>query len=203
MFENGGFGVIGTDLSVGWDAIFEAHPTFRAHGSFGGSGQNLPAACHVCEVEIDPSTGMAEILDYSIVQDSGVVINPMIFKGQLHGGAAQGIGQGWMEEIVYDPDNGQLLSGTLADYALPRASDLPNIDVSILQTRAHDNPLGVMGVGEAAATGSTAAFANAMLDALWPLGILHIDPPFTPPRVLNAIRTATDQAGAFGSKHTP
>jgi carbon-monoxide dehydrogenase large subunit len=201
VFANGGFGVIGTDLRVGWDAIFAAEPTFRAQGSFEGSGQNVPAGCHACEVEVDPETGMAEILGYTIVQDSGVVINPMIFRGQLHGGAAQGIGQGWMEDIVYDPDSGQLLSGSLADYALPRASDLPKIDASIRQTRAHDNPLGVKGVGEAAATGSTAAFANAMLDALWPFRILHIDPPFTAPKVWNAIRTATDQGETLrGSK---
>ena len=133
---------------------------------------------------------MAAILGYVIVQDSGLVINPMIFQGQLHGGAAQGIGQGWMEQIVYDPDNGQLLSGSLTDYALPRASDLPKIEASFLQTRALENPLGVKGVGEAAATGSVAAFANAMLDALWPLRNLHIDPPFTPPKVWNAIRMA-------------
>jgi aerobic carbon-monoxide dehydrogenase large subunit len=204
VFKDGEFGVVGTDLSVSWDAIFAAEPAFRAHGSFEGSGQNVPAACHACEVEVDPETGMAEILGYTIVQDSGVVINPMIFRGQLHGGMAQGVGQGWMEQIVYDPQNGQLLSGTLADYALPRASDLPKIDASIVQTRAHDNPLGVKGVGEAAATGSTAAFANAVLDALWPLRILHIDPPFTPPKVWNAIRKATDQSVALpGNKSLP
>jgi carbon-monoxide dehydrogenase large subunit len=102
-----------------------------------------------------------------------------------------------LEQIVYDPDSGQLLSGTLMDYALPRASDLPKVDASFLQTRATDNPLGVKGVGEAAATGSTAAFANATLDALWPLQILHIDPPFTPLKVWNAIRTATGRGAAL------
>jgi carbon-monoxide dehydrogenase large subunit len=133
---------------------------------------------------------MTIILGYVIVQDSGVVIHPIIFEGQLHGGTAQGIGQGLLEQIVYDSDSGQLLSGTLTDYALPRASDLPKVDASFLQTRATDNPLGVKGVGESAATGSTAAFANATLDALWPLQILHIDPPFTPLKVWNAIRSA-------------
>jgi aerobic carbon-monoxide dehydrogenase large subunit len=123
---------------------------------------------------------MTTILRYVIVQDSGVVINPVIFEGQLHGGMAQGIGQGSLEQIVYDPDSGQLLSGTLMDYALPRASDLPKVDASFLQTRANDNPLGVKGVGEAAATGSTAAFANATLDALWPLrGPAHRSPVYS------------------------
>ncbi len=192
VFENGNFSVVGTDRSVGWEAIFAAEPAFKARGSFGGSGQNVAAGCHACEVEVDPETGMATILRYVIVQDSGVVIHPMIFEGQLHGGMAQGIGQGWFEQIVYDPDSGQLLSGTLTDYALPRASDFPKIDASFLQTRATDNPLGVKGVGEAAATGSTAAFANAVLDAFWPLRILHLDTPLTSLKVWNAIRTARE-----------
>jgi carbon-monoxide dehydrogenase large subunit len=190
IFTNGDFSVVGTDRSVGWNAIFAAEPAFNVRGSYTGTGQSVPAGCHACEVEIDPETGMTTILRYVIVQDSGVVIHPMIFEGQLHGGMAQGIGQGWLEQIVYDPDSGQLLSGTLTDYAVPRASDLPIIDASYLQTRANDNPLGVKGVGEAAATGSTAAFANAILDALWPLGILHIDPPFTPLKIWNAIQGA-------------
>jgi carbon-monoxide dehydrogenase large subunit len=189
-FANGGFSVVGTDMTVGWDAIFTAEPTFRVRGSFNGLGGNVAAGCHACEVEIDPQTGMAAILGYVIVQDSGAVINPMIFEGQLHGGMAQGIGQGWMEQIIYDPDSGQLLSGSLADYALPRASDFSKIDAYLLQTRAPDNPLGVKGVGEAAATGAPAAFANAMLDALWPLRILHIDLPLTPPKIWNSIRMA-------------
>jgi aerobic carbon-monoxide dehydrogenase large subunit len=197
VFENGNFGVIGTDRSVGWDAIFAAEPAFNVRGSFGGIGQNVAAGCHSCEVEVDPKTGMTTILRYVIVQDSGVVIHPMIFEGQLHGGMAQGIGQGWFEQIAYDSDSGQLLSGTLMDYAMPRASDLPKIDASFLQTKAADNPLGVKGVGEAAATGSTAAFANAILDALWPLQILHIDPPFTSLKIWNAIRTTRDGGAQF------
>ena len=197
VFENGNFSVVGTDRRVGWDAIFAAEPAFNVRGSFSGTGQSVPAGCHACEVEVDPETGMTTILGYVIVQDSGAVIHPVIFEGQLHGGMAQGIGQGSLEQIVYDPDSGQLLSGTLMDYALPRASDLPKVDASFLQTRATDNPLGVKGVGEAAATGSTAAFANATLDALWPLQILHIDPPFTPLKVWNAIRTATGRGAAL------
>ena len=103
---------------------------------------------------------------------------------------AQGIGQSWLEQIVYDPASGQLLTGSLADYAVPRASDLSPICTSIRPTPAHDNPLGVKGVGEAAATGAPAAFANAVLDALWSLGIIHIDPPFTSEKLWQAIKRA-------------
>lgn len=125
---------------------------------------------------------------YVVVQDSGTVVNPMLVEGQLHGGVAQGVGQAWMEEIVYDPDTGQLLSGAFTDYALPRAGDLPPTGSVIVETTSPDTPLGVKGVGESAATGSTAAFVNAVLDALWPLGILHLDPPLTPAKVWGAIR---------------
>jgi carbon-monoxide dehydrogenase large subunit len=187
-FAQGQFQVVGTDRSVSWEAVFAAVPDFKVHGCFAGSGQNVPAACHACEVEIDSDTGACTIVSYAIVQSSGTVINPMIFTGQLHGGMAQGIGQNWMEEIVYDRDTGQLLSGALTDYALPRASDLPVPRTTIIEIPAVDNPLGVKGVGEAAATGSPAAFANAVLDALWPLGVVHLDPPFTAEKLWRAIR---------------
>lgn len=188
-FTQGQFQIVGTDRYVGWDAIFATTPNFRADGCFTGSGQNVPAACHACEVDIDSETGACTIISYAIVQSSGTVINPMIFVGQLHGGMAQGIGQNWMEEIVYDRDTGQLLSGALTDYALPRASDLPAPRTTIIEMPASDNPLGVKGVGEAAATGSPAAFANAVLDALWPLGVVHLDPPFTAEKLWRAIRS--------------
>lgn len=190
VFERGQFHVVGTDRRANWEAVFGAAPDFKAHGCFTGTGQNVPAACHACEVEIELQTGACTIVSYAVVQSSGTVINPMIFTGQLHGGMAQGIGQNWMEEIVYDRDSGQLLSGALTDYALPRASDLPNPKTTIIETPALDNPLGVKGVGEAAATGSPAAFANAVLDALWPLGIVHLDPPFPPEKLWRAIQTA-------------
>jgi aerobic carbon-monoxide dehydrogenase large subunit len=190
VFDEGIFRIIGTDRSVAWDQVFTAQPDFRADGCFNGSGQNVAAACHACEVEVDQETGACTILAYAIAQDSGNVINPKIFEGQLHGGMAQGIGQSWFEQIVYDPANGQLLTGSLTDYAVPRASDLSSIRTSIRPTPADDNPLGVKGVGEAAATGAPAAFANAVLDALWPLGIIHIDPPFTSEKLWQAIKSA-------------
>jgi carbon-monoxide dehydrogenase large subunit len=190
VFDEGIFRITGTDRSVAWDQVFAAQPDFRADGCFDGSGQNVAAACHACEVEVDQETGACTILAYAIAQDSGNVINPKIFEGQLHGGMAQGIGQSWFEQIVYDPASGQLLTGSLTDYAVPRASDLSPICASIRPTPAHDNPLGVKGVGEAAATGAPAAFANAVLDALWSLGIIHIDPPFTSEKLWQAIKRA-------------
>lgn len=188
-FDDGLFRITGTDRCVTWEAVFAARPDFRVNGCFDGLGQNVAAACHACEVELDPETGFCTILGYAIVQDSGNVINPSIFEGQLHGGMAQGVGQSWFEQIVYDPASGQLLTGSLADYAIPRASDLPRICTSIRPTPAYDNPLGVKGVGEAAATGAPAALANAVLDALWPLGVTHIDPPFTSEKLWQAIRS--------------
>lgn len=190
VFEEGIFRITGTDRSVTWDQVFATQPDFRAEGCFDGSGQNVAAACHACEVEVDQETGACTILAYAIAQDSGNVINPKIFEGQLHGGMAQGIGQSWFEQIVYDPASGQLLTGSLADYAVPRASDVSPICTSTRPTPAYDNPLGVKGVGEAAATGAPAAFANAVLDALWPLEIIHIDPPFTSEKLWQAIKRA-------------
>jgi len=190
VFHDGIFRITGTDRSVTWDQVFAAQPDFRIDGCFNGPGQNVPAACHACEVEVDQETGACKILAYAIAQDSGNVINPKIFEGQLHGGMAQGIGQTWFEQIVYDPASGQLLTGSLTDYAVPRASDLTPICTSVRPTPASDNPLGVKGVGEAAATGAPAAFANAVLDALCPLGITHIEPPFTAEKLWQAIERA-------------
>ena len=189
-FQDGIFRVLGTDLGAGWDDVFRAEPAFRAAGTFAGEGRSLPIGCHACEVEVDPETGAVEIVGYAIAQESGRVVNPLLVEGQLHGGAAQGIGQAWREEIVYDAESGQLLSGSFTDYALPRASDLPDIVTNLIEAPASDNPLGVRGVGESAATGSTPAFVNAVLDALWPLGVLNIDPPLTSEKVWTAIRSA-------------
>lgn len=187
-FAEGRFRVAGTDRYVRWDDIFAHAPDFTAGAAFAGSGHNVAGSCHACEIEIEKETGTARLPTYAIAQNSGVVINPMIFIGQLHGGMAQGVGQVLMEQIVYDEADGQLLSGSLSDYALPRATDLPYIATDIQPSRALDNPLGVKGVGEAAATGSPAAVANAIIDALAPLGILHLDPPFTSEKLWRAIR---------------
>jgi carbon-monoxide dehydrogenase large subunit len=187
-FRDGAFRVRGTDLAAGWHDVFRAEPAFRAGGTFAGEGRSVPLGCHACEVEVDPETGAVALTGFAMSQDSGRVVNPLLVEGQLHGGAAQGIGQAWLEGIVYDGDSGQLLTGSFTDYALPRASDLPEMATRLIETPSPDNPLGVRGVGEAAATGSTPAFANAVLDALWPLGVLNLDPPLTPARVWAAIR---------------
>jgi carbon-monoxide dehydrogenase large subunit len=189
-FADGRFRIAGTDRTVGWTEIFAARPGFEAAGRYDGDGQAVPAACHACEVEIDPDTGACTLVAYAIAQDCGTVINPMVVEGQLHGGMAQGIGEAWMEQIVYDAGSGQLLSGSLTDYALPRATDLPRPRIELRPTPATDNPLGVKGVGEAAATGAPAAFANAVLDALAPLGIIDLPPPYTAEALWRAIRAA-------------
>ena len=148
-----------------------------------------PFGTHICVVEIDPQTGSTKIVRYLATDDCGKVINPMIVDGQVHGGLAQGIAQALFEEVVYDED-GQLLTGTLLDYAVPRAAHLPNFELDHTVTPTDVNPLGVKGVGEAGTIGSTPAVVNAVMDALAPFGITHIDMPLKPERVWNAIQAA-------------
>ncbi len=148
-----------------------------------------PFGTHIAIVEIDEQTGAVELTRYVAVDDVGNEINPMIVAGQLHGGIVQGIGQALWERAVYD-DDGQLLSGTMMDYALPKASWLPELELDKTVTPTDVNPLGVKGVGEAGAIGSTAAVANAVIDALSPLGIRHLDMPYTAQTVWRAIQGA-------------
>ena len=145
-----------------------------------------PFGTHIALVEIDEETGEVDLVRYVAVDDVGKKINPMIVDGQLHGGIAQGVGQALWEGAVYG-DDGQLLSGTMLDYALPRASWLPPLELDETVTPSPVNPLGVKGVGEAGAIASTAAVANAVIDALSPLGIRHLDMPLTAPKVWHAI----------------
>lgn len=173
-----------------WDEILAAEPGFSVTGVFTGYGQSLPVGCHVYEVEVDPETGVVAVTGYAIAQDAGILVNPMLVEGQLHGGVAQSLGQGWMEAICYD-DDGQLLSGSFMDYGLPRATDLPGIATALIATSEADNPLGVKGIGESAATGSTPAFVNAVLHALAPFGIDELEMPLTPNRVWAAIAGAS------------
>jgi carbon-monoxide dehydrogenase large subunit len=149
-----------------------------------------PAGSHICEVEIDPATGVTRIVNFTAVDDFGTVINPMIVEGQVHGGVAQGIGQALLEGCIYDRDSGQLLTATLMDYALPRASDLPSFQVDTRVTPCTHNPLGVKGCGEAGAIGAPAAVINAVVDALAHLGVRDIEMPATPERVWRAIEGA-------------
>ncbi|MGH6953772.1 MAG: xanthine dehydrogenase family protein molybdopterin-binding subunit, partial [Alphaproteobacteria bacterium] len=198
-FADGRYTVKGPDRSVGLaqvaEAAFAKGPWRQAVG-FGLAeralylprGKTFPNGCHACEVEVDPETGAVELVGYAIVDDVGRVLNPLIVEGQVHGGVAQGVGQAVLERCVYDRDSGQLASGSLMDYCLPRAGDLPSFALSFNEVPCTTNPLGVKGVGEAGTTGSLPAVVNAALDALSDLGVRRLDMPLTPERVWRAIR---------------
>jgi carbon-monoxide dehydrogenase large subunit len=153
------------------------------------SNFTFPFGTHIAMVEVEPATGRTELLRYVAVDDVGNVINPMIVDGQLHGGIAQGAAQALWEWATYD-DNGQLLTGSLMDYGIPRADQLPKYETDRTVTPSPVNPLGVKGVGEAGTIASTPAVANAVLDALSPFGITHLDIPLTPAKVWQAIQNA-------------
>jgi carbon-monoxide dehydrogenase large subunit len=141
-----------------------------------------------CEVEIDPETGAVHIDRFVSTVDAGVVVNPRLLEGQMHGGIVHGLGNALMEEALYDESTGQLQTGTLMDYALPRADDLPNFTVETIATPSPNNFMGLKGVGELPTNGSPAAVANAILDALRPHGVRHLDMPITAQKVWQALR---------------
>lgn len=162
-----------------------------ASDKFSSADGTYPNGTHLVEVEIDPATGVVRLVNYVIVDDFGVTLNPLLLEGQVHGGTMQGIGQALMERAVYDPKDGQLITGTLMDYALPRAADGPPITFQTHNVPCVTNPLGVKGAGEAGAIGSCPAVVNAVIEGLWrEYGIEHIDMPATPERVWMAIRQA-------------
>ena len=148
----------------------------------------FPNGCHICEVEIDPETGETALGRYTVVDDIGTVINPLLAAGQIHGGVAQGAGQALSEDVVYDPDSGQLLTGTLMDYGIPRADTLPRVNVDFSPVPSPTNPLGAKGVGEGGTVASTPTVMNAILDALTPLGATDVPMPATPERIWRAIQ---------------
>ena len=150
----------------------------------------FPNGCHIAEVEVDPETGLVTLDRYYGVDDYGTLINPMLTLGQVHGGLAQGIGQAMLENTVYDPESGQLLSGSLMDYALPKAADLPDLNITLTGTPTSANPLGVKGAGQAGAMAAPQTVICAILDALAPLGVTHIDMPATSERIWRAIKGA-------------
>ncbi len=150
--------------------------------------ENFPNGCHVCEVEIDRDTGQAEVVRYTVVDDVGTVLNPLLLHGQIHGGVVQGIGQILMEDIRFDDASGQLLTGSLMDYALPRAHQLCDIAVASHPVPTKTNPLGVKGAGEAGCVGALPAVANALVDALSEFGVRHIAMPASPERIWRAMR---------------
>jgi carbon-monoxide dehydrogenase large subunit len=169
-------------------AATEPHPL--ATTAEGVYGITYPNGCHIAEVEIDPATGSATIARYIAVDDLGNVINPVLVEGQVHGGVMQGAGQAFGEQAIYDASSAQLLTGSFADYVMPRAGWLKHIEVHDHPVPTAANTLGAKGVGEAGCSGSLPALANATIDALRPLGILHLDMPFTPARVWAAIQAA-------------
>jgi len=208
-FTRGQFRIAGTDRAI---SILDLAQKLRdgarlpadapqsldvAHVSDGPGGATFPNGCHIAEVEVDPETGVAELVKYTCVNDFGVVINPMIVAGQLHGGVVQGIGQALMELTVYDRD-GQLLTGSFMDYAMPRAADVPSFVLADHPVAATTNPLGVKGCGEAGCAGALTSVMNAVIDALADRGIRHIDMPLTPFRIWQALRDADGR----GSGHS-
>jgi len=154
----------------------------------------FPNGCHVAEVEVDPETGQVHLASYAAVDDFGTIVNPMLTIGQVMGGVAQGVGQAMLERTVYDPTSGQLLTGSFMDYTLPRAADLPDLDIQLNGVPTAANPLGVKGAGQAGAMAAPQAVIAAVLDALAPLGVRHIDMPATPERVWHAIQQARARA---------
>ena len=199
-FADGRFSIVGTDRGVDIVALAASQ---RKKASAGQPATLLDAAevapidahtfpngCHMAEVEIDPETGMVELVRYSVCDDFGKTVNPLIVRGQVAGGVAQGFGQAVLEHTVYDPSSGQLLSGSFMDYAMPRATEFPDIEVELLEIPCASNPLGVKGAGEAGAVGSPPAVINAIIDALSGDGVTHIDMPATPERVWRAMALA-------------
>lgn len=203
-FEKGRFRVAGTDRQVGMGEIArEAYiphnypheriePGLDEMAFYDPTNFTFPNGTHICEVEIDPMTGTTEIVRYVVVDDFGTLINPLVVEGQVHGGLAQGIGQALLEHCIYDEETGQLITGSFMDYAMPRASDLPNFEIfNHEETPCTHNPLGVKGAGEAGTIASTAAVMSAVMDALRPVGVRQLDMPATPAKVWRAIRDAS------------
>ncbi len=188
-FARGRFTVKGTDRSVGLFEVAARAPLAGAHDETTPL-PSYPYGCAVCEVEIDPETGVVEVVRHSSVDDCGRAVNPLILHGQTHGGIAAGVGQALWESCHYDAESGQLLSASFMDYALPRADQLPEFATEISEVPSTTHPMGLRGGGEGGTTPALAAVANAIVDALAELGVEHIELPATPERVWHAIRAA-------------
>jgi carbon-monoxide dehydrogenase large subunit len=207
-FKDGAFRVVGTDKAItivdlAKAAYAPAGPLtekfgvgLESTGSYSASPPSHPNGSHACELEVDPETGEVTIDRYVVVDDLGRVLNPMIVRGQIHGGVVQGIGQALYEHQVYDRQSGQLLSGSFMDYGMPRAAMMPEVDATLEEVPCKTNPLGVKGIGESGTIGAPPTVINALLDALKPLGVTDIDMPATPARVWAAIQRAKTGAAA-------
>jgi carbon-monoxide dehydrogenase large subunit len=202
VFENGRLTIAGTDRSVSFDDValsaYVPHnypldvlePGLEETAFYDPKNFTFPSGCHICEVEVDPETGVVEVARFVAADDFGRIVNPMIVEGQVQGGVAQGIGQALYEQCIYDPDSGQLLTGSFMDYCLPRADHMPNFEVATTTTLCTHNSLGVKGCGEAGTIGSAPAVINAVIDALSDLNVTDVPIPATPERVWRAIRAA-------------
>ncbi|MDH4107033.1 MAG: xanthine dehydrogenase family protein molybdopterin-binding subunit [Gammaproteobacteria bacterium] len=201
-FKDGKLTVAGTDRSVSFGEVALAayvphnypldilEPGLEETAFYDPKNFTFPAGCHIAEVEIDPDTGVTEVLNFVAADDFGRIVNPMIVEGQVHGGVVQGIGQALYEQCVYDPESGQLLTGSMMDYCMPKADNVPRLEVATNTTLCTHNALGVKGAGEAGAIGATPAVINAVVDALSGIGVDDVPIPATPERVWQAIRQA-------------
>ena len=207
VFENGKYSIPGTDKSISLIEVAKASFTpgrlprgsemgLFETGTYDGGAPTYPNGCHICEVEIDEATGAIEMVRYLAVDDCGRVINPLLLEGQMHGGIAQGVGQALMENLNYEPESGQVMSGSFMDYAMPRASDLCAIEMESNEVPAKTNPLGVKGGGEAGTVGGLAAMMNAINDALARAGADYLQMPCTPEKVWRALEAAKTKRAA-------
>ena len=199
IFKEGNFSVMGTDHSVRIEEVAQTayalmvlppgiEPTLVAFAAFKPKAPTFPNGCHFCELEVDPETGNTEVLSYVVVDDVGTVINPLLLKGQIHGGVSQGLGQALCEDLNYDPESGQLLSASFLDYCMPRADDMSSIDVITAGTTSPTNPLGIKGAGEAGCVGALPCIQSALIDALKPYGVKDVPMPATPHKLWKLIQ---------------
>jgi aerobic carbon-monoxide dehydrogenase large subunit len=200
-FADAKFNVVGTDRGMTLKQVVAAafqparlppgmEPGLYEHATYAPKRDTFPNGCHVCEVEVDPDTGVVNLLSYLVVDDVGTVINPLTLAGQIHGGIAQGVGQILMEQVVYEPGSGQLLTASFMDYCMPRADNLCNIRIVSNPVPTAGNPLGAKGAGEAGTVGAMPSVMLAIMNALEPLGVCELDMPATPDRVWQAIQAA-------------
>ena len=200
-FADGTFSIVGTDrtLSIAEVAVAAkdaanlpegVEPGLDTKADSNVADGTYPNGCHICEIEVDPDTGSVEITNYAVVDDFGRVVNPLLLAGQVHGGIVQGAGQALMETCIYDPESGQLVTGSFMDYCMPRADDFPSFMLDVNEVLCTTNPMGIKGAGEAGTVGALGATINALVDALSGLGIRHIEMPATPERVWRAIQEA-------------
>jgi carbon-monoxide dehydrogenase large subunit len=206
VWEDGAFRIAGTDRAIGLMDLAQAarrrgrEELLLTRSEYQLPARSYPNGAHLAEVEIDPETGATRVVRYTVVDDFGVLINPMLAEGQVHGGVAQGVGQAVTERVVFSPE-GQLLSGSFMDYAMPRADDLPMMGFTPELVPSTANEIGMKGCGEAGTVGALAAVTNAALDALWDAGVRHVDMPLTPLRVwgwIERARTGAEEAAATG-----